>query len=198
MAKKQTKEKQELIVLELRKETLKIKIKGLTPLLMCKMDMFALKQLDNKRNSKAVEKDSRTDKQKFNDKILKDSNGNVCLPAETFYKGMIFVAPYLDGLNMKLVRGSIRIMQPMIPIKFEGKMKVHETWGRDAGRVKAPKTITRPMFENWSTEFDVTYNASNISAEQIINLVNWAGFQSGAGSWRPEKGGIYGQYEVTK
>ena len=69
---------------------------------------------------------------------------------------------------------------------------------RDAGMTKAPKTIKRPMFENWNCEFDVTYNASNISPEQIINLINWAGFQSGAGSWRPEKGGIYGQYEVTK
>src|SRR3990167_4637661 len=117
---------------------------------MCKMDMFALKQLDNKRNSRGVEKDTRTEKQKFEDMVLKDKNGKACLPAETFYKGMIFVAPYLDGLDMKKVRGSIRIMQPMIPIKYEGEIKVHETWGRDAGMTKAPKTIKRPMFENWN------------------------------------------------
>lgn len=191
-------EKETITILELNKKKLRIKVKGLTPLLLLKMDMFALKQLDNKRNQKAVSKDTRTEKQKFDDMILRDSDGNACLPCETFYKGMIFVAPYLDGLNMKLVRGSIRIMQPMIPIKYKGKIKVHETWGRDSGRTKAPKTVTRPMFENWSCEFDVTYNASNISAEQIINLINWAGFQSGAGSWRPEKGGTYGQYEVAK
>lgn len=190
-------EKETINVTELDLRTRRIKIRGITPLLMCAMDLFALQQLDNKRNGKTVVKDMRTENQKFKDKILKNDKGEPCLPAETFYKGMIFVAPYLEGLDMKKVRGSIRIMQTLIPIKCGGKVKVHETWGRDAGVTKAPKTIKRPMFEKWSVEFDIKYNATNISWEQIVNLLNWAGFQSGAGSWRPEKGGNFGQYELA-
>jgi hypothetical protein len=195
---KTNKDKKEIVnVMELNLQTRHIKVKGITPLLLCAMDLFAVKQIENKKNDKAVQKDTRTEEQKFQDKILKDSKGHPCLPAETFYKGMIFVAPYLTGLDMKKVRGSIRIMQPRIPINFKGKIKVHETWGRQGGISKAPLIIKRPMIEDWSCEFDIKYNANNISWEQIINLLNWSGFQSGAGSWRPEKGGNYGQYQLN-
>ncbi len=194
---KTKKEKEIINVIQLNLHTRHIKVKGITPLLSCAMDMFSVKQIENKKNGKAVEKDTRTEEQKFSDKILKDEKGNPCLPAETFYKGMISVAPYLEGLDMKKVRGSIRIMQPKIPILFKGKIKVHETWGRQSGITKAPLIIKRPMFEDWNCEFDIKYNAMNISWEQLVNLLNWAGFQSGAGSWRPEKGGNYGQYELA-
>jgi hypothetical protein len=192
-------QKETINVMELNLQTRHIKVRGITPLLLCAMDMFAVQQIDNKKNGKAVSKDTRTEEQKFDDRILKNDKGQPCLPAETFYKGMIFVAPYLDGLDMKKVRGSIRIMQPMIPILTKSKIKVHETWGRQSGMTKAPLVIKRPMIEEWTCEFDIKFNASNISWEQIANLINWAGFQSGAGSWRAEKGGNYGQYElVTK
>lgn len=54
----------------------------------------------------------------------------------------------------------------------------------------------RGEFKEWSATFQVKYNASAISLEQLVNLFNLGGFACGLGEWRPEKGGAFGMYHV--
>ena len=54
----------------------------------------------------------------------------------------------------------------------------------------------RGEFKEWYAEINVKFNASAISAEQIVNLFNLGGFACGIGEWRPEKGGVNGMYHV--
>lgn len=54
----------------------------------------------------------------------------------------------------------------------------------------------RGAFVDWWAEIAVKYNASVVSAEQIVNLFNLGGFACGLGEWRPEKGGMNGMYHV--
>ena len=54
----------------------------------------------------------------------------------------------------------------------------------------------RGEFKEWSATFQVKYNASAISLEQLVNLFNLGGFACGLGEWRIEKGGSYGAYHV--
>lgn len=54
----------------------------------------------------------------------------------------------------------------------------------------------RGEFKEWSSTFTVKYNASAISAEQIVNLINLGGFASGIGEWRVEKSGSNGMFHV--
>lgn len=54
----------------------------------------------------------------------------------------------------------------------------------------------RGMFAEWSATFQVKYNASAISLEQLVNLINLGGFACGLGEWRPEKGGQFGMFHV--
>lgn len=55
----------------------------------------------------------------------------------------------------------------------------------------------RGEFKNWSTVLCVRYNKNAMSAEQIINLFNIAGFACGVGEWRPSKDGSYGTFHVA-
>ena len=55
----------------------------------------------------------------------------------------------------------------------------------------------RGEFKEWSATFQVKYNASAISLEQLVNLFNLGGFACGLGEWRIEKGGAYGAYHVA-
>ena len=55
----------------------------------------------------------------------------------------------------------------------------------------------RGEFKDWSATFQVKYNASAISLEQLVNLFNLGGFVCGLGEWRIEKGGTYGAYHVA-
>jgi len=54
----------------------------------------------------------------------------------------------------------------------------------------------RPEFDPWSVDLEIKYNAAVLSAEQIVNLVNLAGFSVGVGDWRPEKSGTHGTFHI--
>lgn len=55
----------------------------------------------------------------------------------------------------------------------------------------------RGEFADWSAKLLVRYNANVLSEEQILNIVNVAGFAVGVGEWRPEKDGSYGMFHVA-
>ena len=54
----------------------------------------------------------------------------------------------------------------------------------------------RPEFKSWSISLPIEYNADAITLEQIVNLVNLAGFGVGIGEWRPERDGQYGMFHA--
>jgi len=55
----------------------------------------------------------------------------------------------------------------------------------------------RGEFRQWRTTFKVAFNAGVMSAEQVINAFNVAGFGVGVGEWRPEKDGQNGRFHVA-
>lgn len=189
------KKKPKLIEIQkLEKQPIHLKIRGTTPLLVEKMDEGVVEKYNKKKALKLTEKDTRLEEEKLDGKLHFTEDGNIGFPASGFAKGMIEVAPYLD-LYKKDVRGSVRVLGNIIPINYKERV-VNKSWGRQSGISKAPMKIVRPEFRDWTCELDMVVNTGVISIEQVINLVNWAGFQQGLGSWRPEKGGSYGQYEV--
>jgi len=54
----------------------------------------------------------------------------------------------------------------------------------------------RAMFTEWSVELPIRYNSGAMSAEEIINLFNVAGFSNGVGEWRPSRDGDFGRFHV--
>ena len=47
-----------------------------------------------------------------------------------------------------------------------------------------------------SCQIEMQYDAELLKPEDIVNLVNRAGFGCGIGEWRPEKGGEFGRFEI--
>ena len=54
----------------------------------------------------------------------------------------------------------------------------------------------RARFDEWSAQFTVEFLADVMNAQTVINLFNRAGFTSGLGEWRPEKGGEMGRFKM--
>lgn len=180
----------------LQKTSMTVRIKGLTPLLMEKMDMRVVERYDKKKSGKIAEKDTESEEDKVEAKIWYTEEGNVGFPASAFMKGMVEVAPYLD-MYKKTVLSGVRVNGGIIPIEFK-KQKLNTTYGRTSGISKSPRKIIRPEFTDWSCTLNIVYDASILSAEQVINLINRAGFHMGLGGYRPQCSGSYGQYEVQK
>lgn len=55
----------------------------------------------------------------------------------------------------------------------------------------------RGEFKPWSAVLTVKFNANLMSASQVVNLFQTAGFAVGVGEWRPERDGPYGRFHVA-
>lgn len=52
----------------------------------------------------------------------------------------------------------------------------------------------RPQFNNWRVNIICEVDSDLLSPEDIVKIVNRAGFSVGIGEWRPEKGGEFGRF----
>lgn len=68
----------------------------------------------------------------------------------------------------------------------------------DIVRVGAGQTDMRyrPEFRNWRVNVIVEIDSDLLNEQDVINLVNRAGFSVGVGEWRPERNGEYGRFEL--
>lgn len=192
---KKNNETQKVVVQPLKLGRIDIDVVGKTSLLMEKMNMDVVEKYNQKKGKKVSGTEDKMEEELVDAKIHYDSNGNVAYPSTAFLKGMVEVAPYIDGLDKKKVRGSVRILDAFIPLNYKKKV-LNVTWGKTSGMTRAPRKIIRPEFTDWDCKLRIEFNEQNISAEQILNLLRWAGFQMGVGGWRPEHSGVYGQYKI--
>jgi hypothetical protein len=179
--------------------TLKVKIVGITPLLLNRLSDKEKQSMLDKQMGKGSEKNKiRDPKQEVEDKIHKISDNKVGIPIISIKKSMVEAAPYLD-VDKKLIRGSLFIIPEennLVTVDYK-KMVINEAITRDSGINRTPRTTFRPEFRDWSTEFTVKYNARQITPEQILGLLKLAGFHIGVGSWRPQCDGTYGTFTVA-
>ena len=81
-------------------------------------------------------------------------------------------------------------------IEFHGTPVARADMVTVGGISRAADIRYRGEFQEWSAIFQVKYNASAISLEQLVNLFNLGGFCCGLGEWRVEKGGEFGRFHV--
>jgi len=197
--KKQIKIKDELINIKpLKIGKLKLKVIGRTPYLPEPMDWEMLEIYDDKKSKKVITKDEKSEEERVKTKYYFTENGKKGIPARAFYNAMIKASSYIfeksDG-GMRNVREGINILGNILPLKYK-KEEVVTHWGRTSGMTKAPRKIMRNQFIDWSCELEIEYNQSQLSPELIVNILNWAGFHIGVGSFRKEKTGNYGSFYV--
>ena len=110
------------------------------------------------------------------------------------FKASAVAAGYRSGVTKNLVSmyGAFHIDGEFVEIKGVPEMR------EDMVRVGmgVADLRYRGEFKEWSATFQVKYNASVISLEQLVNLFNLGGFSCGLGEWRTEKGGAFGSYHV--
>ena len=56
----------------------------------------------------------------------------------------------------------------------------------------------RGEFDPWSVLLKVKFNSAVLSAAQVVNLFETAGFAVGVGDWRPERNGHFGRFHVAR
>lgn len=195
-AKPTQKAQQEVVITPIKITEMNIGIMGTTPLLMEKMSDKVIESLTNIMEGKGKEKKpNRNFEQEVKDKIHYTADGKVGFPASGFKKAIVEAAPYMADMDKKLAR-SIVVIGDMIEIKFKQQV-TNKAMGRDSGIRRAPRPIWRPEFKGWSCTLKVRFNNSQITADQVVNLIKLAGFHIGVGGWTPQHSGSYGMFTVA-
>lgn len=130
--------------------------------------------------------------------MYKTEDGEPGFPMLAFKAALISAAHKDLGIEKTLVRKSL-----FLPASAygDGLIAPLETSApeirEDMVRVGAGSTDIRyrPEFAEWRVNVIVEVDADLLNEQDVINLVNRAGFSVGVGEWRPEKGGEYGRFE---
>jgi hypothetical protein len=211
---------------EMKREYLKIAVKGTSPLIVHKFSDKAKKQILDKQTKKANKgreaKDFIADfvhslhlmngvkqdaliaklhkaKVQIGDDVSKHfKNIPLGFPASGFKNAAVASCRNVDGIPMTLARGAFFVKEDAAGcVEIKyDKLLVREDMVRLNG--KSADVRFRGCFENWSTTLNVESNPLALGKEQICNLIDISGFATGIGDWRPERNGAYGMFELKR
>ena len=172
---------------------IQIQIKGDSPLICHAWSEKAKKQMLDAQMKKAKQaKEAKDPEQDYRDSLYPHPDGGYGFPAVAFKNAAVDACSHIAGVTKVEARGAFHIIGDMV--KIEGKPRPREDMVR-VGMGSADIRY-RGEFREWEAQLTLRYNANVLSAEQIVNLFNTAGFAIGVGEWRPQKDGSYGMFHV--
>jgi hypothetical protein len=176
----------------LRIERVTLMLIGDSPLIVHAWSEKAKRQMLDKQMKKASKgREAKDPEADYEACFYRTQAGSYGFPAIGVKAAMVSAARYVEA-KMTVLRGAFHIDQEMLPIIGEPRPR------EDMVRVGMGTADIRyrPEFPDWRIPVTIKFNASAISAEQIANLLNTAGFGVGIGEWRPERNGSYGMFHV--
>lgn len=102
-----------------------------------------------------------------------------------------------------IIPGAVRVVGPNLPLTNGDGATPLKHYSVDSRSVVVPATkgrimTHRPMFPEWSLRFTLRIEESLLSADFVRELLAQGGRQIGVGSFRLEKGGEFGAFEVVE
>lgn len=199
---------------------MRVRIEGISPLIAHRFPEKIRKQLLAKSQNKSVKtKEPKDPEKECNDAryridengvYTQDNTGADAIPARYIKEAMIDAARHIEGISMtemrqlvfvELGRDGIAIQNGEGTYGLDVEPEMHESIQRVGGKGKGtgtPDVRFRPIYRKWAAEFDVEFNASLVGEEEILNLLNYAGFHAGLLEHRPAKsGGQNGMFRVA-
>ena len=180
--------------------TLKVKIRSLpgSSLITNPLSEKATTGIKEKQLKKGkIAKEAKNPEELFQAALYR-INGTYGFPAAALKKAMVSAANIAD-LPMTMAKKAFFVMGDIVQFTKCAKPKMREDFPRlPNGSID---WRIRAEFDSWEMEHTILYNANYISAEQIVNLIDLAGFHCGFGEMRPfapKSSGSHGMFEVIR
>lgn len=100
----------------------------------------------------------------------------------------------------KVVQESVVVLSD-VPIKYDGPRDKVEMWKSELFAISVPAKVngnivmrTRPMFENWSLDFEIDVDEDQLNPTELNEFLQIAGKRIGLCDWRP----VYGRFTVDR
>lgn len=185
----------------------KFKIVGLTPILFNAPTKMLQDALDPENKKPKVKKETLSPRDECELKVRRDEEGGILIPTIMFRNAMLkSSAAFKQGRrSLKTYVSHIRALpefsvlcddagSPYKEFQIDSRFAKNNNMRPPAGIV-----VSRPRFENWQTTIEVYYLPDFIEGDPqniFQMLLNDAGVRFGAGSYRPENQGWFGQFQV--
>jgi hypothetical protein len=172
---------------------------GTSPLIVHRFGEKAIKMIADKQLKKSKTREERNPEAEMHECLYKFKDGiRTGFPAVGFKSAMIRAGSIL-GWVMK------ELQQIIFVVPDEGDLvEIIGQYSLRTDMVRVGMGVAdiryRPEYKQWRAHLTIKYNSSKISAEQIAQLIDAAGFGCGIGEWRPEKSktGSYGTWQLMK
>lgn len=165
-------------------------IKGMSPLLMHRFPMEPVE---------AIEKMPPEEQARLS---LYEIDGKPYIPGVNMQRALIAAAAYSKGKGraslQKNASAGLFVDETVLPLNGSTT-----PWVVDARSVVIPATKGRivryrPRFDQWETQFTITYDETLLSEVEVRRIVDDAGQRVGLLDFRPERKGPFGRFVVTR
>jgi len=184
----------------IRRQILEVRISGLSPLIVHR---FAEETMDDVESDQTGQKSLgpkpiRNPEAEYEASRYLNSQGVDCIPALAVKRSMVnAVIRFISKGQMTGTQadGLFFVLGDLLPIKSDPPYM-----RRDRVRYKGTTMDLRyrPCYENGSVDLQIEFRKDIITPENIIEILNTAGFQVGILEWRPDKHGPFGRFEVAQ
>ncbi len=184
---------------KLKIDVAEFNIVGTSPLIVHRFTEKAIKQISDKQTKKSKERPERNPQEEMEAATYKFKDGmRTGFPAVGFKAAMIRAGSLMDYVMKELQQIIFVIPDEGDLVEIIGGYELRTDMVR-VGMGSADIRY-RPEYKNWRVRLVIKYNSAKISAEQIAQLIDAAGFGCGVGEWRPEKSktGNFGTWELAK
>jgi len=179
-------------------ETMELTLIGDTPLICHRWSEKAKKEMLDKQMKKAKPAKEAKDPEADYVASLYEMDGGYGFPVIGFKNAAVTACTSVAGITKVAARQAFRVGSTMNGselVQIHGAPEPREDMVRIG--MGTADIRYRGQFVSWWAALIVHFNANVLSAEQIANLFNTAGFGVGVGEWRMERNGQYGCFHVA-
>jgi protein required for attachment to host cells len=180
------------------KAIMKFRIRGTSPLITHQWSEKAKREMREKHQGKKTKnRDVRVPQEEFEAAAYKTSDGKYGVPGMAIKNAIVTAAHKNLGIERTMVRKALFLkcedVNNVIPLIAKAPVMREDLVRVGNG---APDLRYRPMWAEWACDMVFEVDTELLTKEDVLALVNRAGFGVGICEWRPEKDGEYGRFEI--
>lgn len=180
----------------MRTNKIEVEIEGMSPLLMHNMGAKALESMSEKVKR---EKITHTPEEDAEDAVYRTESGELFIPARALKRCLVNASSwYKVGRKSakQFIAGCVRINPEELTLGTSD----YEIDGQPVVIQRARIVRYRPRLDKWKVTFEIHYDTKYWKGHEdtLYEILEEAGVRVGLLDYRPQKGGDYGTFKITK
>jgi hypothetical protein len=195
------------VIPQIEPRFIEIEVVGTTPLLVCAWPDKARRMILDKQMKKANKsREAKDPEEDYQNSRYKSTDGWDGVPASGVKGCLVNACRAVDGLPMTLAKRMVFVQSQGVTAKGQELIRIYGEPEMHEGMVRIDMGTAdirfRAMYRKWSLKLGIEFLANVVSAEQVVNLVELAGYIEGLCEHRPgspkSNTGNFGRFRIRR